>query len=384
MVAMLPVDGGAWMLPVLHRVLLGGEPEGVVAHGVQHVAPVHPHEAGEDVGADVAERVTDVQALAARVREHVEHVELVLVGRGRRSRRSAARSGSAPRTCGRAPSGPATWPRSRSRGARCSGAAARRPRSRRGGRISHRRRAYRACLGATGERIPRNVADTLNRSGAVAQLVERLHGMEEVVGSSPISSTGSPSPRRNPDGHSDQRSETFCGSSSPPIRGTTRPRSRRRAGAQERTYPRWRVGTWRMTVQSDATTVEEYLEIIPADPRETIAAVRDVILEHLPGGFVAALAIATRCEPEAPGVALPHGHPRQRRRRLVVPRPVDVLGQAPRHGQELRAIPPDLGLLDDPVPPDLARRGDRRAPLPSTSWPTTHTRAVPRLAATAA
>ena len=37
-----------------------------------------------------------------------------------------------------------------------------------------------------------NLAGTLSRSGAVAQLVERLHGMEEVVGSSPISSTPRP------------------------------------------------------------------------------------------------------------------------------------------------------------------------------------------------
>ena len=70
------VDRGAWVLPVLHRVLLGGQAERVVAHGVQHVAVVHAHEARVHVGADVAERVADVEPLAARVREHVEHVEL--------------------------------------------------------------------------------------------------------------------------------------------------------------------------------------------------------------------------------------------------------------------------------------------------------------------
>ena len=76
MVAMFAsvVTRGCW--PGLHRVLLGGQAEGVVAHRVQHVVAVHPLVAGEHVGADVAERVADVQARAARVREHVEHVEL--------------------------------------------------------------------------------------------------------------------------------------------------------------------------------------------------------------------------------------------------------------------------------------------------------------------
>ena len=40
-----------------------------------------------------------------------------------------------------------------------------------------------------------------------------------------------------------------------------------------------------MTVQSDATTVEDYLAELPGDRRETIEAVREVILQHLPEGF---------------------------------------------------------------------------------------------------
>ena len=44
---------------------------------------------GVHVGADVAERVPDVQPGAARVREHVEHVELAAVGDRGRSRRPA-------------------------------------------------------------------------------------------------------------------------------------------------------------------------------------------------------------------------------------------------------------------------------------------------------
>ena len=60
----------------LDGVLLGGQPEGVPAHRVQHVDAAHPLVAGDGVGADVALRVADVEARARRVGEHVEHVEL--------------------------------------------------------------------------------------------------------------------------------------------------------------------------------------------------------------------------------------------------------------------------------------------------------------------
>ena len=53
------VTRGCW--PVCTAYCSAGEPEGVVAHRVQHVVAVHAHEAGVDVGADVAERVADVQ-----------------------------------------------------------------------------------------------------------------------------------------------------------------------------------------------------------------------------------------------------------------------------------------------------------------------------------
>ena len=76
------LGGDTRVLAGLHRVLLGGEPERVVAHRVQHVVAAHAHEAREHVGADVAERVPDVEPGAARVREHVEHVELAAAGDG--------------------------------------------------------------------------------------------------------------------------------------------------------------------------------------------------------------------------------------------------------------------------------------------------------------
>ncbi len=39
-------------------------------------------------------------------------------------------------------------------------------------------------------------------------------------------------------------------------------------------------------MKSNATTVEEYLKQLPADRRDAISAVRDVILANLPQGFV--------------------------------------------------------------------------------------------------
>ena len=62
------------------RVLLGGQAERVVAHRVQHVVAGHALVAADDVGGGVAFRVADVQAGAARVGKHVEHVEFRLGG----------------------------------------------------------------------------------------------------------------------------------------------------------------------------------------------------------------------------------------------------------------------------------------------------------------
>ena len=56
------LGGHPRVLPGLDGVLLGGQAEGVVAHRVQHVVAVHPAEPAGDVGAQVAQRVADVQA----------------------------------------------------------------------------------------------------------------------------------------------------------------------------------------------------------------------------------------------------------------------------------------------------------------------------------
>jgi hypothetical protein len=46
-------------------------------------------------------------------------------------------------------------------------------------------------------------------------------------------------------------------------------------------------------VQSDALTVEAYLAELPDDRRSAIAGIRDVIVEHLPAGFVEGMQYGT-------------------------------------------------------------------------------------------
>ena len=70
------LGGGPGMLPLLHRVLLGRQAERVEAQRVQHIRPGHPAVAAVHVGADVTERVTDVQPVRRRVGEHVQQIEL--------------------------------------------------------------------------------------------------------------------------------------------------------------------------------------------------------------------------------------------------------------------------------------------------------------------
>ena len=70
----------ARVLAGLDGVLLGRQAERVPAHRVQHVVAAHPPEARDDVRRGVALGMPDVQAAAARVGEHVEHVELRLGG----------------------------------------------------------------------------------------------------------------------------------------------------------------------------------------------------------------------------------------------------------------------------------------------------------------
>jgi hypothetical protein len=68
----LGVGGG--MGAGFHRVLLGGQAEGVPANRVEHVKTLGAFVARDDVGAGVALGVADVQTRAARVGKHVEHV----------------------------------------------------------------------------------------------------------------------------------------------------------------------------------------------------------------------------------------------------------------------------------------------------------------------
>ncbi len=74
------LGGDPGVLPGLHGELLGGQAEGVVAHRVQHVVPVHPQEAAGHVGTQVTQRMPDVQAGTRGVGEHVHDEGLGPVG----------------------------------------------------------------------------------------------------------------------------------------------------------------------------------------------------------------------------------------------------------------------------------------------------------------
>ena len=68
------------MLTGLAGMFLGGQAEGVEPHSVQHVETRHALEAGVDVGGDIAEWVTDMEARSRGVREHVHDEQLRAVG----------------------------------------------------------------------------------------------------------------------------------------------------------------------------------------------------------------------------------------------------------------------------------------------------------------
>ena len=70
------LHGDGRVLAGVDRVLLGGQPEGVEAERVQHVMPGHAQVPAEHVGADVPQRMADVQPDAAGIGEEVQQVEL--------------------------------------------------------------------------------------------------------------------------------------------------------------------------------------------------------------------------------------------------------------------------------------------------------------------
>ncbi len=69
------LGGDPWVLPGVDGVLLGRQAECVVTERVQNVVTSHPQVAGEHVGADVAERMADMQTATGRVGEHVHDEE---------------------------------------------------------------------------------------------------------------------------------------------------------------------------------------------------------------------------------------------------------------------------------------------------------------------
>ncbi len=62
------------VLSGLDGILLGGQAESVVAHGMEYVEAVEALVAGEYVGGDVAQRVSDMQTGSRGIREHVENI----------------------------------------------------------------------------------------------------------------------------------------------------------------------------------------------------------------------------------------------------------------------------------------------------------------------
>ena len=165
----------ARMLAAGDRVVLGREPEGVVAHRVQHAPASAAMEVRDRVADRVDLEVPDVR-LAAGVGQHLEHVRVRSVAAAVGARRGV-------RYLPRALVGPHALPAGLDllRVVAILGHRGR-PRIESGRQV--------APAGARRGRL-----DTMARErGAIAQLGERLHGMQEVVGSSPTSST-SRSPR---------------------------------------------------------------------------------------------------------------------------------------------------------------------------------------------
>ena len=67
--------------PGLFGVLLGGEAESVPPHRVEDRETVHPLIARDDICGGVSFRVADMQAVSARVREHIQDIRLFPIGR---------------------------------------------------------------------------------------------------------------------------------------------------------------------------------------------------------------------------------------------------------------------------------------------------------------
>ena len=65
-------DGG--VLSRLYGILFGGQPVGVVAHGVQHVESFESFEAGVNIRGDIPERVAYMQTGSRGVGKHIQHI----------------------------------------------------------------------------------------------------------------------------------------------------------------------------------------------------------------------------------------------------------------------------------------------------------------------
>ena len=68
--------GNGRVLARLNGILLGGQAESVVPHGVQHVKSLVPFEPRHAIRRDVAQRMPDVQSRSGRVGKHIQDIEL--------------------------------------------------------------------------------------------------------------------------------------------------------------------------------------------------------------------------------------------------------------------------------------------------------------------
>ena len=67
------------MLTCLDGILLCGQTVGIVAHGVQHIEALLTLVAGIDIAGNIAKGMAYMKSCPTRIREHVQHVELLLV-----------------------------------------------------------------------------------------------------------------------------------------------------------------------------------------------------------------------------------------------------------------------------------------------------------------
>ena len=68
------------MLAGLDRILLGGETEGIPAHGMKHIIPLQAVITGENISGRVSLDMADMEAVTTGIGEHIEDEVLAGIG----------------------------------------------------------------------------------------------------------------------------------------------------------------------------------------------------------------------------------------------------------------------------------------------------------------